>query len=76
MKRMNIDILGVSEMRWPNSGKYKINDYYLYYVGNNDSNHYNGVGSIINPDINKFVAKCEPVSDRVIFCNSVPSLFL
>lgn len=67
MERLKIDILGVSEMRWPNVGKCQVNGYYVYYSGNDDPQHLNGVGVIVHPDANKAVTKFAPVSDRVIF---------
>lgn len=33
MQRLNIDILGCSEVRWPDSGHCTISDYHIYYSG-------------------------------------------
>ena len=67
MKRMNIEILGISEMRWPNSGECLIDDHYIYYAGNDEVNHYNGVAFIVNAQVQKTVKSFVPVSDRVAF---------
>ena len=31
MERVNIDILGISELKWTRMGKLNANDYYIYY---------------------------------------------
>ena len=33
MTRMNIDILGISELRWTRMGEFNSDDYYIYYCG-------------------------------------------
>ena len=33
MARMNIDILGVSELKWTGIGKFNSDSYYIYYCG-------------------------------------------
>lgn len=51
MKRINIETLGTSEMRWPNSGECHIHDHYVNYSGNDDADHYNGVALIVSAEI-------------------------
>lgn len=46
MKRMNFNIIGVSEVRWPGWNYIDIDDYTN--VGNNDFQHYNGAAVIID----------------------------
>ena len=60
-KDMNIDILGLSEIRW--TGLQKEQHTILYSGGDN---HTRGVGIIINKNINKAVLGYWPVSDRII----------
>ena len=31
--RVNIDILGISELKWTGMGKFNSDDYYIYYCG-------------------------------------------
>ena len=33
MARMNIDILGISKLRWTGMGKFNSDDHYIYYCG-------------------------------------------
>ena len=33
MARMNIDILGISELKWTGMGKFNSDDHYIYYCG-------------------------------------------
>ena len=61
---MNIDILGLSEIRWTGSGKIQKEQYTILYSGG--QNHTRGVGIIINKNINKAVLGYWPVSDRII----------
>ena len=63
-KDMNIDILGLSEIRWTGSGKIQKEQHTILYSGGD--NHTRGVGIIINRNINKAVLGYWPVSDRII----------
>lgn len=66
MRRLGVSILGVSEMRWPGSGGCEIGDHYLYYSGNDDPKHYNGVAVVLDKNIKHAVKAFIPVSDRVM----------
>ena len=33
MARVNIDILGISELKWTGMGKFNLDDHYIYYCG-------------------------------------------
>ena len=33
MARVNIDILGISELKWTEMGEYNSDDHYIYYCG-------------------------------------------
>ena len=33
MARVNIDILGISELKWTTTGEFNSNDHYIYYCG-------------------------------------------
>ena len=35
MARVNIDILGINELKWTRTGEFNSNDHYVYYCGNN-----------------------------------------
>ena len=45
MARMNIDILGISKLRWTGMGEFNSDDHYIYYCGQ-ESLRRNGVAII------------------------------
>ena len=47
MARMNVDILGISELRWTGMGEFNSDDHYMYYCGQ-ESLRRNGVALIVN----------------------------
>ena len=47
MERVNIDILGISELKWMEMGKFNSDDHYIYYC-EQDSLRKNGVALIVN----------------------------
>ena len=47
MARVNIDILGISELRWTGMGEFNSDDQYLYYCGQ-ESLRRNGIAIIVN----------------------------
>ena len=52
MTRLNIDILGISKLRWSGKGEFNSDDHYIYYYGQ-ESLRRNGVAIIVNKS-----AKC------------------
>ena len=47
MARMNIDILGISELKWTGMGEFNSDNHYIYYCGE-ESLRGNGVAIIVN----------------------------
>ena len=47
MARVNIDILGISELKWIGMGEFNSVDHYIYYCGQ-ESLRRNGVDLIVN----------------------------
>ena len=47
MARVNIDILGISELKWSGMGEFNSDDYYIYYCGQ-ESIRINGVALIVS----------------------------
>ena len=47
MARVDIDILGINELKWTGMGKFNLNDHYIYYCGQ-ESLRRNGVALIVN----------------------------
>ena len=47
MARVNVDILGISELKWTVTGEFNSDDHYIYYCGQ-ESLRRNGVAVIVN----------------------------
>ena len=47
MARVNIDILGINELKWTGMGEFNSDDHYIYYCGQ-ESLRRNGVALIVN----------------------------
>ena len=47
MARVNVDILGISELKWTGMGEFNSGDHYIYYCGQ-ESLRRNGVTIIVN----------------------------
>ena len=65
MARVNIDILGISELRWTGMGKFNSDDHYIYYCGQ-ESLRRNGAAIIVNKRIQNAVLGCNLKNDRMI----------
>ena len=57
MARVNIDVLGISELKWTGMGEFNSDDHYIYYCGQ-ESLRRNGVAIIINERVQKAVLGC------------------
>ncbi len=61
---MKIDILGLSEVRWTQSGKMAADDTTLIYSG--ETTHHQGVGFLLGKEAAKAIIGYWPVSERII----------
>ena len=68
MARVNIDILGISELKWTGTGEFNSDDHYIYYCGQ-ESLRRNEVAIIVNKRVKKAVLGCNLKNDRMIFCS-------
>ena len=50
MPRVNVDILGISELKWTGTGEFNSDDHYIYYYGQ-ESLRRNGVAIIVNKTV-------------------------
>ena len=50
MARVNINILGISELKWAGMGEFNSDDHYIYYCGQ-ESLRRNGVALIVNKSL-------------------------
>ena len=62
---MNIDILGISELKWTGLGEFNSDDHYIYYCGQ-ESLRRNGVAIIFNKIVQNAVLGCNLKNDRMI----------
>ena len=66
MARVNIDILGISELKWMGMGKFNSNDHHIYYCGQEFLRR-NGVTLIVKKRVQNAVLGCNLRSNRMIF---------
>ena len=68
MARVNIDILGISEIKWTGMGEFNSDDHCIYYCGQ-ESLRRNGVAIIVNKRVQNAVLGCNLKNNRMIsFC--------
>ena len=65
MAGVNIDILGISELKWNGMGKFNSDDHYIYYCGQ-QSLRRNGVALTVNRRVRNAVLRCNLKNDRMI----------
>ena len=65
MARVNVDILGISELKWTGMGEFNSDDHYIYYCGQ-ESLRRNGVASMVNKRVQNEVLGCNLKNDRTI----------
>ena len=65
MARVNIDILGISELRWIGMGQFNSDDHYIYYCGQ-ESLRRNGVAIMVNKRVRNAGLGCNLKNDRMI----------
>ena len=65
MARVNIDILGINELKWTGMGEFNSDDHYIYYCGQ-ESLRRNGVSITVNKRVQNAVLGCNLKNDRII----------
>ena len=65
MARVNINILGISELKWTEIGEFNSDDHYIYYCGQ-ESLRRNGIAVIVNKRVCNAVLGCNIKNDRMI----------
>ena len=66
VKRVNINILGISKLKWTGMGEFNSDDHNIYY-GGQESLRRNGLAIIVNKRIQNAVLECNLKNDRMIF---------
>ena len=62
---MNVDILGISKLKWTGMGELNSDDHYIYYCGQ-ESLRRNGVAIMVNKSVRNAVLGCNLKNDRMI----------
>ena len=62
---MNVDILGISELKWTGMGEFNSDDHYIYYY-KQESLRRNGVAIIVNKRVWNAVFGCNLKNNRMI----------
>ena len=65
MARVNVDVLGISELKWTGMGDFNSDDHYIYYCGQ-ESFRRNGVAHMVNKRFWNAVLACNLKNDRMI----------
>ena len=62
--RRNVDILGISELKWTGMSQFNSDDHYIYYCGQ-ESLRKNGVAIMVNKRVRNAVLGCNLKNDRI-----------
>ena len=65
MARVNVNLLGVSKLKWTGMGEFNSDDHYIYYCGQ-ESLRRNGVAIMVNKTVRNAVLGCNLKNDRMI----------
>ena len=74
MARVNVDILGISELKWTGMGEFNSDDHYIYYCGH-ESLGRNGVAIMVDKRVRNAVLGCRLKIDRMISVHFQGKLF-
>ena len=66
MTRLNIDILGISKLKWTGMGEFNSDDHYIYYCGQ-ESLTRNGVTIMVNKRVRNAVLGDKLKNKRIIY---------
>ena len=65
MASVNVDILGISKLKWTGMGDFNSDDHYIYYCGQ-ESLRRNGLAIMVNKRVRNAVLGCNLKNDRMI----------
>ena len=65
MARVNVDILGINELKWTGMGEFNSDDHYIYYYGQ-ESLRRNGVAITVNKRVQNAVLGYNLRTERMI----------
>ena len=65
MTRVNVNILGISKIKWTGISEFNSDDHYIYYCGQ-ETLRRNGVAIMVNKRVRNVVLGCNLKNDRMI----------
>ena len=65
MARLNVHILGISELKWTGMGEFNSDDHYIYYCGQ-ESLRRNGLAIMVNKRVQNEILGCNLKNVRMI----------
>ena len=65
MARVNVDILGISKLKWTGMGEFNLEDHYIFYCGQ-ESLRRNGIAIMVNKRVRNAVLGCNLKINRMI----------
>ena len=65
MARVNINILGISELKWTGMGEFYSDNHYIYYCEQESLR--SGVAFILKKRVQNAILGCSLINDRMIF---------
>ena len=65
MSRVNVDILGIGELKWTGMSEFNSDDHYIYYYGQKSLRR-NGMAIMVNKRLRNAVLGCNLKNDRMI----------
>ena len=74
MARVNINMLGISKLKWTGMGEFNSDDHYIYYCGQ-ESLRRNGVALMVNKRVRNALLGCNLKNDRMISVHLQGKLF-
>jgi len=71
MARLNIDILGISELKWMGMSEFNSDDHFIYYCGK-EFHRKSGVAFIVNRRVQNAVRGCNLKNDQTVHLQGKP----
>ena len=65
MARVNVNILGISKLKWTGMGEFNSDNHYIYYCGQ-ESLRRNGVAIMVNKGVRNAVFGCDLKNDIMV----------
>ena len=65
MARVNVNVLGISKLKWTGMGEFNSDDHYIYYCGQ-ESLRRNGVAIMVNKRVQNAILGCNLKNNRMI----------